>query len=252
MPWWIVLALLFAGNFKLYLKDGNFHVVREFKVQEERIRYYSIERADWEEIPAALVDLKRTETEKSAHAALVAEESKIVEDEEKAIRAEKAEIRKIPQDPGAYMVDDSGKLRIFPLAESKVHNAKGRNVLKAMSPIPLVTGKATLELDGEHSANRITMDRPEFYLQLSDEERFGIIKLTTHKGIRVAERLTIVPMTKEIVEEMDEVEIFKKQVSDSLLFKIWPVKALEPGEYAVVQYTQGKADLQLWDFAYKP
>ena len=52
-----------AANFKLYLKDGTYQIVREYKVQSDRVRYYSIERSDWEEIPADLVDLKRTETE---------------------------------------------------------------------------------------------------------------------------------------------------------------------------------------------
>ncbi len=32
------------------------------------------------------------------------------------------------------------------------------------------------------------------------------------------------------------------------LFKIWPEKDLEPGEYAVVEYTEGKVNPQIWDF----
>ena len=54
-----------AANFKLYLKDGTYQIVREYKVQSDRIRYYSVERSDWEEIPSELVDLKRTESEAS-------------------------------------------------------------------------------------------------------------------------------------------------------------------------------------------
>jgi hypothetical protein len=98
----------------------------------------------------------------------------------------------------------------------------------------------------------IHSDRQEFYLQLSTEERFGIIKLATHKGLRVAERLTIIPVSKEVMEEMDEIEIFRKQLTESGLFKIWPSKPLEPGEYAVIEYTAGKVNAQMWDFAYKP
>jgi hypothetical protein len=33
-----------------------------------------------------------------------------------------------------------------------------------------------------------------------------------------------------------------------MVFKFWPLKPLDPGEYAVVQYTQGKVDTQVWDF----
>lgn len=246
-----VCTLLTAGNFKLYMKDGNFHIVREYKVDGDRIRYYSIERSDWEEMPVTLVDLKRTEGEKVDRAASVAEESKMVEEEEKALKEERATISKIPQDPGVYSLE-SAKLRIFPAAESKAHTNKGRSVLKVLSPVPLVPGKATVEIDGEHSPNLIHSDRQEFYLQLSTEERFGIIKLATHKGLRVAERLTIIPVSKEVMEEMDEIEIFRKQLTESGLFKIWPSKPLEPGEYAVIEYTAGKVNAQMWDFAYKP
>ena len=55
---------------KLILKDGSFHLVREYQVQGDRVRYYSTERSQWEEIPAALVDwdaTKNVETEQSKH-----------------------------------------------------------------------------------------------------------------------------------------------------------------------------------------
>ena len=46
-----------AANLKLYLKDGSYHIVREYQVQPDRVRYYSVERSEWEEIPLDLVDL---------------------------------------------------------------------------------------------------------------------------------------------------------------------------------------------------
>ena len=50
LPALFVLAFLaWAANLKLYLKDGSFQVVREYQVQTDRVRYYSIERSDWEE-----------------------------------------------------------------------------------------------------------------------------------------------------------------------------------------------------------
>jgi len=36
------------------------------------------------------------------------------------------------------------------------------------------------------------------------------------------------------------------------LFKIWPEKPLEPGEYALLQYTESKVDPQVWDFSVGP
>ncbi len=76
-------SLLWAANFKLYLKDGTYHLVREYKVEGDNLRYYSIERSDWEEIPASLVDLNRTKQELADQAESRAEENKVVAEEEK-------------------------------------------------------------------------------------------------------------------------------------------------------------------------
>jgi hypothetical protein len=54
-------------------------------------------------------------------------------------------------------------------------------------------------------------------------------------------------VTKEIVEEMNTIEVFRKQVAEGL-YRIWPSKPLETGEYAVIEYTEGKGNVQVWDF----
>lgn len=246
----LLATALFAANIKLYLKDGTYHLVREYKVEGDRVRYYSVERTEWEEIPVALLDLKRTESENSAKQAKLEEEAKIISAEDKARREQVNEIMKIPQDPGAYMLENN-HLRIFQIAESKVHNNKGRSVLKALSPVPLISGKATVEVDNPHSTNVIDNPRPEIYLQLSADERYGIIKLTPKGPVRIADRLDIVPVTKEVIDDITEVPIFRKQLTDNYLFKIWPEQPMENGEYAVVQFTPGKMNMQIWDFAVK-
>ena len=244
-----VLALtVCAANVKLYLKDGGYHLVREYQVETDRVRYYSVERSQWEEIPLELVDIKRTESELAEHQASQAEETKIVAEEEKVQRETKAEIARIPQDPGVYYVQDNA-VKIVPVAESKIHTNKGRNVLKALSPIPVVTGKATVELDGLHSKTIITNAEQEFYIQLSAEQRFGIVKLTPDRTVRIVEKLTIIPVSKEVMEEPIEVQVFRKQMTQDGLYKLWPMKPMEPGEYAVVEYTPGKTNMQVWDFA---
>jgi hypothetical protein len=244
----VFCVALAAANFKLYLKDGGFHLVNEYHVEGDRVRFYSIDRSDWEEMPLDLIDVKRTEAELGERQATLDKVSKEISEEEAAARELRAEIRKIPQDPGVYRLEND-KLRIFMAAESTVHTDKGRSVLKALSPVPLVPGKATVELMGEHSGNAVTMDdKPEFFIQLSEFESFGIIKLKPQKGVRIAERLTYVPVSKETIEERDLVQIFTKQMSDNGLYKIWPQEPLPPGEYAVTEYTDGKVNCQLWDF----
>src|SRR3984893_3427523 len=45
---------------KLMQKDRNFQLVREYERKGERVRYFSLERGSWEEIPAAMVDWDAT------------------------------------------------------------------------------------------------------------------------------------------------------------------------------------------------
>ncbi|HVN03403.1 MAG TPA: hypothetical protein VMT86_03235, partial [Bryobacteraceae bacterium] len=199
----------FAANIRLYLRDGTYQLAREYQVESDRVKFYSVERSQWEEIPLDLVDLKRTKSEQGERQAEIAEEAKIISAEEKVQREVREEISKIPQDPGVYYVEN-GAVKAIKAAESKVHTDKGRNVLKVLSPIPMVSGKAVLELDGEHSQNILTNPEQEFYIQLSADERFGIIKLTPQRGIRIVEKMTTVPITKEIIEEPIEVQVFTK------------------------------------------
>src|SRR5438270_10445912 len=79
--------LLAADTVKLYLKDGDYHVVREYQVLGDRIRYYSTERGDWEEIPKDLVDLPKTQRERGARQEEVKKEAQQADEEEKAERA---------------------------------------------------------------------------------------------------------------------------------------------------------------------
>jgi hypothetical protein len=236
-----------AANFKLYLKDGGYHLVREYKVDGAKISYYSVERSDWEEIPAELVDLKRTDAEAETRRETVAKESQALTDEETAKKEARREIQRIPQDPGVYRLEDD-KLRIFNAAESTMHNSKGRNVLRALSPIPLIPGKATIEIPAEHSMNIVRESSPEFFMQLASLDSFAMIKLTPGKGVRVVETITIESVTKEMTEERQLIQTFTKQLSENGLYKIWPQDPLPQGEYALIEYTETKANPQIWDF----
>jgi hypothetical protein len=252
----ILAALMFfaaaawAANVKLYLKDGTYQIVSQYKVETDRVRYYTVERSDWEEIPLDLVDLKRTETEAAARKEELDRDSKTLAEEDAAERALVKEALRIPQTPGVYWLDGNQAKPIKP-AQSVVHTNKRREVLKALSPVPVFTGKATLELDGPHSANVFTNPEQELYLELTERERFGIARVTTKGNVRIVENLVIQPVTKEVDEQPEIVDTFNQQLDDngSGLYKIWPKDKLAPGEYAVIEYTSGKLLSLIWDFA---
>jgi hypothetical protein len=239
-----------AVNVKLYLKDGSFHVVREYKVEADRVRYYSTERSEWEEIPLDLVDLKKTQTEQADRQEKLEKDAKVISAEEKVEREIQKQITRIPQNPGVYWLD-AKETHTIKAAEATVHTDKKRSILAKMAPIPVVAGKGTLELQGAHSQNVFTDGEQEFFIQLSETERFGIAKLTIKGDVRIVENLTFVPVTKETIEEPTMVECFRQELTPDGLYKIWAKDPLEPGEYAVVEYTESKLNIQVFDFSIK-
>jgi hypothetical protein len=250
-----VCFLASAENVKLFMKDGSYQLVREYKVEGDRVSFYSLDREETEEVPLSLVDLDKTKAEIKARADSIRADTAAQDAEDKAERAARKEVASVPMEPGVYLIDDKkpapGNLTAMKVAESKVVNNKRRSILKAISPVPLVPGKATLELDGPHASQGTANRSPEFFIRLSEDERFGIVRLAEHKSNRVVEKLTIEPVIKETTQEPDLVEVFRQQVADQL-FKIWPQKPLDPGEYAVVQYSVEKLDMQVWDFFIAP
>jgi hypothetical protein len=191
--------------------------------------------------------LKRTESERSQLEAARKEEAAAMDAEEKAEREAAREIASIPVNPGVYMVSGE-KVTTLAQADIKVVNNKKRSVLKAMSPIPIVSGRSTVEVDGLKSPLPLEAPRPEFYFRLAKEERMALIRLKPGKTSRVAQTLNKIPVSNEIIEDTDIVETFKQQIAEGL-YKIWPTKPLEPGEYALAEYTEGEANIQLWDFS---
>ena len=243
-------ATLFGATQRLYLKDGDYQLVREYQVQQDRVRYYSTERSDWEEIPLDLVDLDRTKKEAAEQQAVIVEDAKVQAEEDAAVRAAREEVERVPVEPGIYYIHGD-KLETIKMAEPKIVKDTKRSVLKILTPLPL-PGKSTIELDGTVSPNKVDGREPQFYFRLSEEERFGVAKLTPKKDSRLVETLSIVTAQGErlIDEQVQIVPTFKKQAAD-LLYRIWPEKPLEPGEYALIQYTEGKMNAKIWDFSVK-
>ena len=250
----LAATLLLGETFKLYLKDGGYHLVREYAVEGDRVRYYSTERSQWEEIPVALLDLDKTERERRGKNETAAREAKAEDEEEAAEQELKREIASIPMDSGAYYKGDE-KLKALPSADYQVVTDKKRRALQVLSPVPLIPGKASVVIKGEQSSFVIHEERPSFYLRLAKEERFGIVKLTPKKNARVVENISIIPVAKQQLEERKQMETFEQELASGL-FQVWPEKPLTPGEYALVEFSDNEDATQdvrliVWDFAYR-
>jgi hypothetical protein len=246
-------VLLFGETFKLYLKDGSYHWTRDYKRDGDRITFYSTERSQWEQIPVDLVDLTKTEAERSAKVQEAVAETRAEDEEDKAERALRRELAAIPMEPGAYFMRNK-KVETLQLADYQIVTDKKRQALKILSPIPLVPGKAVVVIKGSRAKFVIGDERPEFYFRRDKQERFTIVKVTpTKKDTRIVENLSIAPIVNQASEERKEIPVFQQDMGNGL-FKLWPEKPITPGEYAIVQFgtddDPSSVDLLVWDFAY--
>ena len=244
----LFLPMLLSAAVKLYLKDGSYQTVREYKVEGDRVRFYSTERGQWEEVPLELVDLKKTEAEVKEQQAEERENTKALDEENQAERQQQEEAGRVPQDPGVYYINGA-QLVTIKAGESEYVSSKKRTALKIITGAQVLPSKGWIEMKGEHSPNVVASATPEFYIRPSEEERFGILKMKPGKDARIVEKVSKMQGIDIADEEPDLVEVFRLQVADGL-YKVWPMKPLEPGEYGVVEYTEGNLNMQIWDFSW--
>jgi hypothetical protein len=242
----LLATTAFAANVRLYLKDGDYQMVREYAVEGDRVKFYSVDRRGWEEMPLELVDLKKTEKEVADKAAALAETLKQEKEEDQAIKADRKQVAEVPQNIGPYFIDGP-KMTLLEENKVTIEDSKSRRILQVLVSAPIIAGKSTVTIDGKAAKFRITTATPEFYFRLAQEERFTIIKLDPKKTDRVVETVDILPNGEAPVENQKQVAVFKKQYAPQL-HKIWPEQPLEPGEYALVEYTEGQVNVRVWEF----
>jgi hypothetical protein len=246
----LAVSLAFGSSFKLFLKNGDYQMTREYQINGDRVHYYSTERDQWEDIPVALCDLKKTEAERKRTAAEVRQQTKLEDQEEQLERAQRRVVEEIPMNAGAYFLQ-SGQLKTLDYAETTFVKSKKRQALKMITPIPVVASKVTVKLKGESAGFRVAETEPEFYVRLEQERRFGMIKLEPKDGARIVEDIEIAPITNENFPNPKQVATFQRELATGL-YKIWPQKPLDAGQYALIEYTEGETDFRLWDFACVP
>jgi len=258
---------------KLILKDGSFHLVRSYERKGDRVRYFSVERGDWEEIPAELVDwdatAKAQAAQESSEAALV---KKIHTQEEAQNIVVVAEVdASLPVAKGVFLPTGEGMFAlegksITKLAQvgSQMKVDKKRLIEQVMSPIPIVPGKHNLVIPGARAQVRITIATPEFYLREAppDPERSTAIQRSSRPGESGPEVELVRAKVSGGKRQLESIRsLFGQEISterNSISMQEWDVapdvyrftlsEALPPGEYALAEILPDGMNVFVWDF----
>jgi len=264
---WILLGGIAVGQTsqRLILTDGSYQSVNEFHKEGERVRYLSAERGEWEELPTALVDWKATaEWNSTAMRGGDEEELKQVTAEEVAARKEAmkntplvAPDMRLPAEGGVFLFEEVGgkpALHKVPTQHLSAESKTGSNMLRhAVNPFASVL--LTLELKGREARVRIHSPGPVLYVDIDDEtgtvpgERYRIVRLAADKG----RNLRVVGRDKVSMKgnEQASYQVVKTRAEkfSGDWWKVVPVEALAPGEYAVViESDSQETNADVWDF----
>ncbi len=244
---------------KLILKDGSYQLAREYTLEGDRVRYWSVERSDWEEIPASLVDWDAThksEADQVAADAALKEKIRATErmDRTKDINIDSSlEIKPglfLPDGAGFYGLQDKLIFQMKP-SEATAKFSTAREIERIMGT-PLIPEKATFSIQGTRAAQRFATAEPEFYMRPPDgrEPRFRLIHAQVKDGKRVLEDLSINIVGQE-KHKGNEVE-FQSWTPARGVYRYTMDERLEPGEYAFVEMTAEGTSGYVWDFGIDP
>jgi hypothetical protein len=245
---------------KLILTNGTYQIVREYSVQGDRVRYWSLERSAWEEIPSGMVDWNATHKGEQEQAKEDAQLKAKIQASELAERTRDIDVdRSLEIKPGLFLPDGvgfyavEGKL-IFPMQQSLAGSklSTGREITRILTGIPAIPGKQSLEVPGAHSAIRVVSTDPEFFMRPADdrEPRLRLLRAQVKGDHRVLETVNI-HQSGELVHYSKEVE-FQTWTPARGVFRYTFNQRLEPGEYAFVEITQDGIDSYVWDFGVDP
>lgn len=258
---------------KLVLTDGSYQLVRSYEKDGERVRYYSVERDDWEVIPASMVDWAATKKAEAATEETSAQLLHKVQIQEAASKAEP------PVDvdasllvaPGVFLPDGEGMFAFEGKSIKKLtqvgsqEKTDKKTVLKQiLSPIPIVASKHNIEIPGARAAVRLTSGAPEFYLREPPSDptedssvlRSGrqsesgpdvtLVRAKVKGNKRLLESIKSM-FGQELSENRDDVSVQRWEVAPDI-YRFTLSAPLPPGEYVLAEILQDGLNLYVWDF----
>jgi hypothetical protein len=258
---------------KLILKDGSFQIVREYQRIGDRVRYYSIERSEWDEIPAAMVDWDATaraaSSEQKQSQALL---TKVAHEQKEYDATLPLDIdASVPIAPGVFLPPGEGMFMVqgktvIPLEQVATQEKRDKKqfLKQVLVPVPIVPGKENVEIPGPHAKQRISSDVVEFYLREAppDPNRVSPIRKSSRPGESGPEVELVRATVKGKNRVLESISsMFGEQLSEdrnTLSLQTWAIaqnlfrftlgEPLQPGEYALAEILPDGMNLFVWDF----
>jgi hypothetical protein len=262
-----------ARGKKLILKDGSFQLVREYQRNGDRVRYYSIERGDWEELPAAMVDWDATAKAAAAqekHSEALVE--KVHHEEEEFKTDLPLDIdASLPVAPGVFLPPGEGMfvvegktVTLLEQVETQSKRDKKQFLRQVLSPIPIVPNKQNIEIPGARAKLRVNSERLEFWLREAppDPDRVSPVRKSSRPGESGPEVELVRATAKGKNRVLESIRsLFGQELSEdrkTLSLQTWQMapnvfrftlgERLPPGEYALAEILPGGMNLYVWDF----
>jgi len=243
---------------KLCLTDGTFQIVRSYEKQGDSVRYYSVERSAWEEIPATLVDWKATaqaEADDAKQQKEFTEKVKVRDTNEHAMEHLDVDASLLVA-PGTFLPPQAGMFAlagkdVVQLSKSmaKVRIDKGRQVEKILTGVPMISTRHFMELKGKSAAIRVPAGELEFYYRIPVDEAEPDVELmrAQQKGdLRVLETIST-NIVGESEENRKTVTLLKWDVAKGV-YRYTIAGPMEPGEYALTINLPDGLNYYVWDF----
>ncbi|MGH9717686.1 MAG: hypothetical protein ACRD4R_13300 [Candidatus Acidiferrales bacterium] len=242
---------------KLMLKDGSYELVSEYDIQGDRVRYYSIDRLQWEVIPTSIVDWdatrKREAQEEKSQASLLKKAEK-QEDERRAVPTLDIDASLVvapgiflPPGDGLFVFDGKSVLQV-PQAETDSHVSKTHFLERVLVPVPIIPSRNVISIPGKHAKLRLNSRQPEFYLRTGDprEPDVMLIRAKVQHGDRH-------------IMNLDTLMGNQHTSSDALPLQRWVIakgvyrftmgRKLSRGEYVIAEILPNQGmSLYVWDF----
>jgi hypothetical protein len=242
---------------KLILTDGTFQIVREYHREGDRVRYYSLERSAWEEIPATMVDWAATQKAEAEQDAQQKELAKQIAETERAARFADLDVDTsfevhpgifLPDDVGFYVLDGN-KIAVMQQEKAEMHTEKGRAVARIVTGMPLISSKQDVEIPGKQAKLRIHTGDAEFYFRTVDKREPHLTLLRAEvKGEKRAVEVISTNIAGQQTYKEREVSLLQWDSARGL-YRFTVDQPLGSGEYAIIETTPGEGQsFYVWTF----